>query len=73
MGLRTGLTRKFIRNQGMECWCFFFWMLWLASAIADRTDEADPGGRDGVHSEGTQRVGDDVSTWALMHAESRKS
>jgi hypothetical protein len=62
MGLRTGLTRKFIRNQGMECWCFFFWMLWLASAIADRTDEADPGGRDGIHVEGTERVGGDAST-----------
>ena len=55
MGLRVGLTRRFIRNQGMECCCFFFWMLWLASAIADRTDEADLGGRDGIHVEGTQK------------------
>jgi hypothetical protein len=46
-----GLTRKFIRNQGMECCCFFFWMLWLASAIADRTDEADLGGGGCIHVE----------------------
>jgi hypothetical protein len=51
------LTREFIRNQGMECCCFFFWMLWLASAIADRTDEADLGGSDGIHVVGTQRAG----------------
>jgi hypothetical protein len=68
MGLRTGLTRKFIRNQGMECCCFFFWMLWLASAIADRTDEAGLGGRDCIHVEGMQSFGGDSSRQS-MHAQ----
>ena len=62
-----GLTRKFIHNQGMECFCFFFWMLWLASAIADRTGEADLGGSNGTHVEGTQSFGGDVSRQSCMH------
>lgn len=39
----TSPDTQVIRNQGMECCCFFFWVLWLASAIADRTDEAGLG------------------------------
>jgi hypothetical protein len=47
-------------------------MLWLASAIADRTDEADLGGRDGIHVVGTQRARDCASRQSCMHNQGRR-